>query len=79
MLNKASAHLFTLGNNSYTRKKFLTNICLFIVNNRNTRSKICPKLMIKAPKLYAYFTPFSSVSTGTYFTPFSSVSTTDFD
>ena len=79
MLNKTSAHLLTLGNNIYTRKKFLTNIYLFIVNNRNTRSEICPKLMIKALRLYTYFTRFSSVSAGTYFTPFSSVSTADFD
>ena len=33
MLNKASAHLYTLGNNIYTRKNSLTNIYLFIVNN----------------------------------------------
>ena len=79
MLNKASAHLLTLGNNIYTRMKFLTNIYLFIVSNRDTRSEICPKLKIKAPRFYTYFTPFSSVSTGTYFTTFSSVSTADFD
>ena len=80
MLNKAPAHLKTLGNNIYTKKKFLKNIFLFIMNNRNTRKKseICSKSIKKTPKLSTYFTPFSSVSTGTYFTPFFSVSTADF-
>ena len=51
MLNKASAHLYTLGNNIYTRKNSLTNICLYIVNNSNTRKRweICSKLTIKTP------------------------------
>ena len=78
MLNKASAHLWTLGNNIYTKKKFLTNIYLFIVNNRN-KSEICSKSIITTPERWTYFTSFSSVSTETYFTPFSSVSTADFD
>ena len=49
MLNKASAHLYTLGNNIYARKNFLTNIYLFIVNNSNSRKRceICSKLTIK--------------------------------
>ena len=43
MLNKASAHLYTLGNNVYTRKNSPTNIYLLIVNSSNTtkRCKIC--------------------------------------
>ena len=51
-LNRASAHIQTLGNNIYTKKKFLTNIYLFIVYNRNTRkrSEICSKLIIKTPE-----------------------------
>ena len=50
MLNKASAHLWTLGKNIYTKKKSLTNIYLFVVNNRN-RSEICSKSIIKTPEL----------------------------
>ena len=55
MLNKASAHLYTLGNNIYTRKNSLTNIYLYIVNNSNTRKRweICSKSTIKTPaRLY---------------------------
>ena len=49
MLNDASAHLWTLGNNGYTRKSSPTIIYLFNVNNTNTRqnSKICSKLTLK--------------------------------
>ena len=49
MLYEASAHLYTLGNN--TRKNSPTNIYLFIVNNRNTRKRweVCSKLTIMAP------------------------------
>ena len=39
MLNKASAHLQTLGNNIYTSKSPLTNIYLFKVDNRDTKKK----------------------------------------
>ena len=47
---------------------FPDNICLFKVDNRNTRKtcEICSKLTIKTPgrrQLWKYFTPFSSVST----------------
>ena len=49
MLNKASAHLFILGNNIYTRKNSPTNIYLLKLNNINTRNtcEICSKLTIK--------------------------------
>ena len=52
MLNEASAHLWTLGNNSYTRKCSPTITYLLKVNNINTRknSKICSKLPIKTLK-----------------------------
>ena len=52
MLNKASAHLYTLGNNIYTRKNSPTNIYLFIVNNSNIRKRceIHTKLRIKTPE-----------------------------
>ena len=40
MLNKASAHLKTLGNNIYTRKSSLTNIYLFKVNSKNTKKSV---------------------------------------
>ena len=65
ILNLASA---TLGNNIYTKKKFLTNIYLFRVNNRNTRkrSKICLNLIMKTPELWSYFTPFFGVSTADF-------------
>ena len=48
-LNKASAHLLTLGNNLYTKKTFLTNIPLFIVNKKNgrKRSEIWSQLIMK--------------------------------
>ena len=51
MLNKASAYLYTLGNNIYTRKNSPTNIYLFIVNNSNIskRCEIRSKLRIKTP------------------------------
>ena len=70
-----------MGNNIYIKKKFLTNIYLFIVNNRNSRkrSEIRSKSIIKTPELQTYFTPFSNVYTETYFIPFSSVSSGDFD
>ena len=44
MLNKASAHLETLSNNTYIRKISSQNIYLFKVNNRNTS-----KLTVKTP------------------------------
>ena len=49
MSNKASAHLYTLGNNIYRRKNSPKNIYLFIVNNSNTRKRCetCSKLTIK--------------------------------
>ena len=52
MLNKTSTHLYTSGNNIYTRKTSPTNIYLFIVNNSNIRKKceICSKLRIKTPE-----------------------------
>ena len=52
MLNEASVHLWTLGNNSYARKSSPTIIDLFKVNNINTRktSKVCSKLPIKKLK-----------------------------
>ena len=50
--DKASAHLYTLVNNIYTRKNSSTNIYLFIVNNSNIRKrcKICLKLRTKTPE-----------------------------
>ena len=69
MLNKTSAHFYTLGNNIYTKKNPPTNIYLFIVSNRNTkkRCEICSKLTIKTPErcstvFIVNFTPFLSVS-----------------
>ena len=52
MLNKASAHLYTLGNNIYTIKNSPTNSYLFIVNNNYTRKRCetCSKLTIKTPQ-----------------------------
>ena len=49
MVNKASAHLQTLGNSICTRNSSATNIYLFKVNNRNTKRKweICSKLTVK--------------------------------
>ena len=49
MLNKASPHLYTLGDNIYTRKNSPTNIYLFKVKNSNIRKRleICLKLRIK--------------------------------
>ena len=49
MLNKASAYLYTLVNDIYTRKNSAANIYLFIVNNSNIRCEICSKLTIKSP------------------------------
>ena len=48
-LNKASAHLYKLGNNIYTIKNSPTNNHLFIVNNIYTkkRCEICLKLTIR--------------------------------
>ena len=45
--------LLTLGNNIYTKKKFLANIYPFIVNKKNgrKRSEICSESIIKTPKL----------------------------
>ena len=50
MLNKASAHLFTLDNNIYTIKNYSKINHLFIVNNSYIRKRyeICSKLTIKA-------------------------------
>ena len=45
MLNKTSAHFYTLGNNIYIRKSSSTNIYLFKVNNTNTS-----KLTVKTPE-----------------------------
>ena len=52
MVNKASTHLYTLGDNIYIRTNSPTTIFLFIVNNSNTRkrSEICLKLTLKAPE-----------------------------
>ena len=52
MLNKASAHLYALGKNIYTRKNSLTSIYQFIMNNSNTkkRCEICSKITIKTPE-----------------------------
>ena len=52
MLNKASAHLYTSGNNIYIRKNSPIDIYLFIVNNSNTRKRCerCSKLTIKTPE-----------------------------
>ena len=52
MLNKVSAHRYTLGNNIYTIKNSLTSNHLFIVNNSYTRKRceICSNLAIKTPK-----------------------------
>ena len=49
MLNKASPHLYTLGDNIYTRKNSPTNIYLFKVKNSNIRKRleICLKLRVK--------------------------------
>ena len=55
MLNKASAHLYTLDNNIYTIKNTPTNNHLFIVNNSYTikRCEICSKLTMKTPELHS--------------------------
>ena len=55
MLNKASAHLYAMGNNIYTRKNSPTNIYLFIVNNSNNRKRceICTNLRINTPKRHS--------------------------
>ena len=69
MLNKASAHVLTLGNDIYTSEKSPTNVYLFIVNNRNIkkRCEIFSKLRTKTPErryvfivnlLLTYFTVF---------------------
>ena len=52
MSNKASAHLYTLGDNIYTIKNSPINNLLFIVNNNYTRKscEICQKLTIKLPE-----------------------------
>ena len=52
ILNKASVHLYTLGNNIYTIKNSPTNNHLFIMNNSYTRKRceICSKLTIKIPE-----------------------------
>ena len=53
MLNKVSTHLYTLGNNIYTRKNSPTNNHVFIVNNSYTRKRceIHSKLTIKTREL----------------------------
>ena len=55
MLNKASAHIYTVGNNIYTRKNSPTDIQLFIVHNSNTRQmfEICSELTIKTPEWHS--------------------------
>ena len=77
MLNKASAYLYTLGNDIYTGKNSSTNIYLFTVNNSNTRKRceICSKLTIKSPQRRStvFIVNFEQISY--LFTPFSSVST----
>ena len=52
MLNKTSAHLYTLDINIYAIKNSLTNNHLFIVNNSFTRKRceICLKSTIKTPE-----------------------------
>ena len=52
MLNKASAYLYTLGNDIYTGKNSMTNVYVFIVNNSNTRKRceLCSKLTLKLPQ-----------------------------
>ena len=76
MLNKASAYLYTLGNDIYAGKNSSTNNYLFIDNNSNTRKtcEICLKLTIKSlqrrsavfivnfERISYLFTLFSSVS-----------------
>ena len=52
MLNKAFSHLYTLGNNIYTRKYSPTNIYVNIENSNNIR-KMCEtysKFRIKTPE-----------------------------
>ena len=65
MLNKASAYLYTLGNDIYAGKNSSTNIYLFIVNNSNTgkRCEICSVFIVNFEHISYLFTPFSSVST----------------
>ena len=79
VLNKASTHLYTLGNNIYTRKNSPTNIYLFIVNNSNIRERweLCSKLTINTPVLRStvFIVNFEHLNN---FTPFSSVSIVDF-
>ena len=55
MLNKASAYLYTLGNDVYIGKNSSANIYMFIVNNSNTRKmcEICSKLTIKSPQRHS--------------------------
>ena len=81
MLNKASAYLYTLGNNIYTGKNSSKNIYLFLVNNSNTRKRceICSKLTIKSPQRRStvFIVNFEHISH--LFTPFSSVSTVGFE
>ena len=45
MLNKTSAHFYTLGNNIYIRKSSSTNIYLLKVNNTSAS-----KLTVKTPE-----------------------------
>ena len=49
MSNKASAHLYALGSNIYTRKSSPVIIYLFKVSNRITR-KMCSKSSINTPE-----------------------------
>ena len=57
MLDIASGHLLSLGNNIYTRKSFPTDIDLFKLNIRNTKKKceICSKLTTKHEKDFALY------------------------
>ena len=52
MLNETSAHLWTLGNNSYARKGSSTIIYLLKVSSISTKKngKICSKLPLKTLK-----------------------------
>ena len=46
-LNKASAHLYTLGNNIYSRKNSPTDIHLSVTSHTKRRCEVCPNLTIR--------------------------------
>ena len=81
MLKKASAYLYILGNDIYTGKNSSTNICLFIMNNSNTRKRfeICSKLTIKSPQRRSTVNIVNFDHISYLFTSFCSVSTVDFE